>query len=138
MTTPNSFLYQVRRAAGVVALAALSVPLMVQAAGVKATGAAPYGDQLAECLSAGNQSRRDCMIEAQAAQRALRGGQLQTSDAQALQANALARCERVPAESLATCQRMARGEGQRDGSVAEGAIIKRLVEVVPAPVNNRP
>lgn len=44
-----------------------------------------------------------------------------------LERNALARCETRPSQDRPTCQRMARGEGEAQGSVTSGAIIKQLV-----------
>ena len=85
-----------------------------------------------ECASAlATQDTQMCQREVARARAAGKRGQLVTPDADTMLANQLARCDRHPAESRATCVRMVRGEGTRSGTVAEGGVLKSLTEIVP-------
>lgn len=94
-----------------------------------------YQAERARCLNGSSaQDRKTCLQEASAARDEARKGRLQPTTPDYL-ANALARCERVPEADRADCQALARGQGQSEGSVAQGAIVHRLVtrEVVATP-----
>ena len=92
---------------------------------------AVYRRDRADCLAGRSaQDRKTCLQEAGAALAAARRGQLVSPDAATLVANALRRCQAVRAEDRSDCERMARGEGSREGSVAEGAILKRISRIV--------
>jgi hypothetical protein len=93
---------------------------------------AAYRKERAHCMSGrSSQERPTCLREAAAARDAARHGRLGDVDARALAENALLRCQRVPQADRADCERLARGEGRRDGSVAEGAVVKEVRRVLP-------
>ncbi|MCX2861738.1 hypothetical protein OOZ63_07795 [Paucibacter sp. PLA-PC-4] len=94
-----------------------------------------YRAERAACLQGrSSQTRETCLKEAGAAlaeaRRAKPGAQAQPD----YLANALARCERVPAVERVDCERLVRGQGSSSGSVAEGAIVRKIISksVVPA------
>ena len=97
-----------------------------------------YQQERAACLDGSSpQDRVTCLKEAGAARAEARRGTLDNGErAGQLQRNALKRCGAVAAADRKDCERLALGEGQRSGSVAEGAIVKtlvtRTVEPVPA------
>lgn len=82
--------------------------------------------------------RTNCLRDAGAARaQALRTGPSSTSPEQ-LQRNALQRCQaHKSAEDQATCERMARGDGNTSGSVESGGVIRELTTQVPAPMPPR-
>jgi hypothetical protein len=49
------------------------------------------------------------------------------------QANALARCERLPEAERADCQLIAKGAGTQEGSVGQGGVLYKLVTKTAAP-----
>lgn len=84
------------------------------------------------CLSGrSGQPREVCLREFHAAREEMRRGRLDSSSPEALRANALARCEPLPAADREACRRMAIGEGGRDGTVAGGGQLRWLKETVP-------
>lgn len=94
-----------------------------------------YRAERAICLEGRSSQRREtCLKEAGAAlaeaRRARPGAQQALPD---YLANALARCERVPAAERADCERLVRGEGSSSGSVAEGAIVRQIISKSVAP-----
>jgi len=98
---------------------------------------AQYQQDRADCLAGRTQQdRATCLKEAGAALVEARRGGLTSADAGTLQRNAVARCQRQPAEDRADCERLARGEGRTSGSVEGGGVIKEIVTrtVGPAPV----
>ena len=121
--------------------AALLVGLLVliatagvaQAAGQGTADAqAQYRQTAADCRAGRTQqSLADCLREAGAALQESRSGRLTSSDDATRQANALLRCQRQPAAQREACQKLARGEGRSEGSVAEGGVLRTLVEIVP-------
>ena len=123
-----------RQGAAVAALAALFSLAPAHAARTSAADAA-YQKERAACLNGSNQQdRKTCLREASAAHQEALRGELQTESAQTLLANKLKRCEVQPAgESRIACERLARGEGMVDGSVAAGGQIKELVTVTVGP-----
>ncbi len=125
-------------ARGLLAAAALLVLAPAALAQDKPSRAAidaTYQRDRAACLDSASQHERSaCLREAGAARaEALRGRQLTGASPEALERNALQRCQRLPPENKMLCERMARGEGTASGSVAAGGLIKELVIQVPAP-----
>lgn len=93
-----------------------------------------YRAERAACLEGrSSQSRETCMKEAGAAlaeaRRTKPGAQAQPD----YLANALARCERVPVAERIDCERLVRGQGSSNGSVAEGAIVRQIISKSVAP-----
>lgn len=124
-------------ALAVCALAA--APAWLQAAAPAATEPAQLADAAyradrAACLSGRSpQDRVTCLKEAGAVRAERRSGRLDSSTSAAtLQANALKRCEVQPPQARADCERLARGEGSRDGSVDGGGVIKEIITRIPA------
>lgn len=101
---------------------------------------AVYRQERAKCLDGrSQQDRATCLQEAGAALAEARRGRLDNhEDAATLARNALLRCQRQRAEDRPDCERLARGEGARSGSVEGGGVIKEIVTrtagPVPAPV----
>ena len=113
----------------------LLLPLTANAATADSGSAeANYRKERADCMSGRSiQDRQTCLKEAGAALAESRRGQLKSADAAQLQANAVERCQRVPADDRQACEAMARGEGQRSGSVAEGAVLTQFSTLSYAP-----
>jgi hypothetical protein len=89
-----------------------------------------YQRERAACLSGQTSQDRDtCLKEAGAARAAARRGRLDNGgDAESRAANATERCRvHADADDRLACERMARGEGRIEGSVAEGAVVKEMV-----------
>jgi hypothetical protein len=118
------------------------LPALLLAWGATTVAAAPrsadtvYQQERAACLEGrSSQDRATCLKEAGAARAEARRQGLDNGETPAqLRANALLRCQRVAADDRASCERMALGEGQRDGSVAEGAVVKQLTTRSAAPM----
>jgi hypothetical protein len=117
-------------------LAALALALAGAAGAqtVKPDAASADRQAQAGCLAGSTtQDRATCLKEAAAARAERRQQRLDNGETPAqLRANALLRCQRVAADDRAACERMAQGEGQRSGSVAEGAVLKQITTPVPA------
>jgi len=119
------------------AAASLLLPLLWTAAmaaepATRSTDAeARYRQERAACLDGrSSQDRNTCMKEAGAARGEARRHRLDNGESPTqLRANALLRCQPVPGADRAACERMAMGEGQRSGSVAEGAVLKQITTV---------
>ncbi len=98
---------------------------------------AVYRQERAKCLDGrSQQDRATCLQEAGAALAEARRGRLDNrEDAATLARNALLRCQRQRPEDRPDCERLARGEGSRSGSVEGGGVIKEIVTrtVGPAP-----
>lgn len=126
-------------ARGLLAAAALLVltpAVLAQSKPSRAAIEATYRSDRAACLdSASQHERSSCLREAGAVRaEALRGRRPLTElSPEELARNALQRCQRLPPENKALCERMVRGEGTASGSVAAGGVIKELVIQVPAP-----
>jgi hypothetical protein len=117
---------------------ALSAPLPALAGGSSTEASAGnssealYRKERADCLQGRtSQDRQTCLKEAGAALAESRHGGLAGADPAQLAANAALRCQAVPAEDRAACQAMARGEGQVDGTVAQGGVVKQITTVEP-------
>ena len=77
--------------------------------------------------------RAACMREAAAAKQAKQQGNLNSTGG--YEENALARCQRQPADARAACEKRVRGTGNTEirGSVQGGGKIRRTETPVPAP-----
>lgn len=118
--------------------AGLSLLLAAAAAGAAPAGAdsaqSRYRAERAVCLEGrSSQSRETCLKEAGAALAEARRAQPGAQARPDYLANALARCERVPAAERADCERLVRGQGSSSGSVAEGAIVRQIISKSVAP-----
>jgi len=106
--------------------------LMVLACGAASsasagTAEANYQREKADCMNGRTaEDRSTCLKEAGAALAEARRGGLTTPTRSQRMANAIQRCQAQPAESRADCERVARGEGSVDGTVAEGGDFKEL------------
>ena len=119
------------------------LPALLLALAAGATTAAPnrnadavYQQERAICLEGrSSQDRATCLKEAGAARAEARRQSLDNGESPAqLRANALQRCAKVPADDRPECERMALGQGERSGSVAEGAVVKQLTTRTVEPV----
>ena len=88
-----------------------------------------YEADRAACLAGmSHQDRATCLKEAAAARNEALRGRLDNGETpDQRRANALARCRVQPAADRADCERLARGEGLNEGSVAEGAVMKQTI-----------
>jgi hypothetical protein len=78
-----------------------------------------------------NQDRATCLREAGAAkQEAGRGNLRDTGD---YSKNASKRCDTLPPDQKADCERRSMGEGSVSGSVGSGGVVRELVTPIPAP-----
>lgn len=118
--------------AGFGLVAAMLLPTWAQAE----TPQQAYNREKAACMAGRpGQTQTDCLYEARSVLRdALAKKPQPDTSPEALERNRLQRCERQPAEDRAECQRLARGEGTVEGSVAEGAVVKELVTRSDKPV----
>ena len=116
-------------------LALITTAGVAQAAGqgmADAQAQAQYRQTVADCRAGRTQqSLADCLREAGAALQEARSGRLVSSDDATRQANALVRCQRQSPAQRSACEKLARGEGRSEGSVAEGGVLRTLVEIVP-------
>lgn len=77
-----------------------------------------------------NQDRATCLREAGAAkQESQRGNLRDTAD---YNNNASKRCDTLPADQKADCERRSMGEGSASGSVGSGGVVRELVTPIPA------
>lgn len=105
--------------------ATLLLPTVVRAETPQQT----YQRERAECMAGrAGQTQADCLYEARSVLRDTLAGKTQPDTSpETLAKNRLLRCERQPEADRAECQRLARGEGKSEGSVAEGAVVKEIV-----------
>lgn len=119
-----------RKAAFILALLALSTSVAAtraMAAGDASDASARYQAERAVCNSGqSNQARETCLKEAGAALKESRKGRLDGNQ-DAYEQNALTRCNALPPDDLAACQRRIKGEGTTSGSVREGGLVRELV-----------
>jgi len=96
---------------------------------------ANYRRERAACMSGqSNEDQQTCLKEAAAARfEASRGG-LTTPTPRQLVQNALLRCQAQPIADRDACERMVRGEGRQEGSVAQGAVVREIgtTQIAPA------
>jgi hypothetical protein len=124
----TTFAATARRAAAALAVAALGAPLLVQAQ-ADTSPQDTYRQDRAECMAGRTtQSRTLCLYDARLALEAAKDGRLMAVDPAELERNSLARCDGVPSEARDSCLRIAQGEGEREGSVEEGAVVMWLDE----------
>lgn len=121
----------------------IAAALVVFGAAVQAADLTPqqaYQQQRAACLQGHTgQDRQTCLREAGAALAEARRGTLAAGGDAAWQRNALARCEaHQDAGERQACERMARGEGSQQGSVAEGGILYELTTRSVEPAASEP
>lgn len=105
--------------------AALSLPLCALAETPQQT----YRRDVAECkIGRAGQTQADCLYEARSVLRdALAKKPQPDTSPETLAANAVLRCQKQPVADRPACERLARGEGSRAGSVEDGAVVKELV-----------
>ena len=77
-----------------------------------------------------NQDRATCLREAGAAKQESQRGNLRDSGDYG--SNASRRCDTLPADQKADCERRSMGEGSVSGSVGSGGVVRELVTPVPA------
>ena len=77
-----------------------------------------------------NQDRATCLREAGAAKQEAQRGNLRDSGDYG--SNASKRCDTLPADQKADCERRSMGEGSVSGSVGSGGVVRELVTPVPA------
>jgi hypothetical protein len=83
------------------------------------------------CMNGNTSQDRDtCLREAGAAKQESRQGKL--GDSGDYRSNASKRCETLPADQKADCERRSMGEGSVSGSVDSGGVVRELVTPVPA------
>ncbi len=100
--------------------------------GNKATST--YQKERAACLNGQtSQDRQTCLREAGAALQESRRGGLTNPSPEVLARNAAQRCKSQPLAERVDCERLARGEGEKEGSVAEGAIVREITTVQTEP-----
>lgn len=108
-----------------IAAATLAAPLVARADEAMDT----YRSERADCMAGRTtQSKALCLYDARLALEAAREGRLVIATEEQRQQNVLARCDAVPEDGRDSCLRIARGEGERDGSVAQGIMMMWLVE----------
>lgn len=91
---------------------------------------ANYKNEMAACRNESLKSMRAaCITEANKTLSDYRRGA--ESYQQTLQGNALQRCNVLTGDSRRDCESRLRGEGNSDGSVAEGGILRETVTIVP-------
>lgn len=95
-----------------------------------------YQQQRADCLAGRTaEDQSTCLREAGAARQAAQKGDL--SNGSDYQRNTLQRCQPLPPDDRADCERRVRGEGNTSGSVGGGGIYRELRTTVPAPENGK-
>lgn len=100
--------------------------------GGSSTAANSYQQQRADCLAGKTaEDQTTCLREAGAARQAAQRGDLRNGAD--YQRNALQRCQPLPPEDKADCERRVRGEGSASGSVGGGGIYRELRTTIPAP-----
>jgi len=77
-----------------------------------------------------NQDRATCLKEAGAAKQESQRGNLR--DSGDYSGNASKRCDTLPPDQKADCERRSKGEGSVSGSVGSGGVVRELVTPVPA------
>jgi hypothetical protein len=77
-----------------------------------------------------NQDQATCLREAGAAKQESQRGNLRDSGDYG--SNASKRCDTLPADQKADCERRSMGEGSVSGSVGSGGVVRELVTPVPA------
>ncbi|MBK4734147.1 hypothetical protein JJB74_05950 [Noviherbaspirillum sp. DKR-6] len=95
-----------------------------------------YQQQRADCLAGRTaEDQATCLREAGAARQAAQKGDL--SNGSDYQRNAMQRCQPLPPDDRADCERRVRGEGSTSGSVGGGGIYRELRTTKPAPEDGK-
>jgi hypothetical protein len=112
-----------------------SLNAMLVLSAVLGTASTWAADDAAASCNDPRVDRSACMREAGAARQASQQGNLTSSGG--YDENALARCERQPADARAACEERVRGTGNAEvrGSVPGGGKIRQTETPVPAPAN---
>ena len=93
-----------------------------------------YRQERANCMNGNTtQDRATCLREASAALQESRRHGLTTPSGDVRAQNAVQRCQRQPKEDRADCERLALGQGTREGSVGEGAIVREITTLQAQP-----
>ena len=120
----NPYLLSAKTMLASVGLAALAGGTSLAAAG---TPDENYRKERADCMSGHTaEDRATCLREAGAALVEAKRGNLTTEPPNVLASNALQRCKVQPPQDRADCERLVRGEGSQEGSVAQGAAIRQI------------
>lgn len=120
----NPYLFSAKTVLAGVGFAALTGGASLAAAGTPEDN---YRKERADCMNGHTQQDRPtCLKEASAALVEARRGNLTSPSADVLAANAVKRCEVQPPKDRADCERMMRGEGSREGTVAQGGVIREI------------
>lgn len=91
-----------------------------------------YRQERADCLAGRtDQGRATCLYEARSALRDARAGKLTDADPATLAANALRRCEPVPVDVKDDCERLVRGLGEQEQTVAYGGGVSWVAHDIP-------
>lgn len=104
--------------------------LTAYSAGDSDNAAANYKNEMAACKNESPKSMRAaCIAEANKTLSDYRRGT--ESYQQMLQSNALQRCNVFKGDNRRDCESRLGGEGNADGSVAEGGVLRETVTIVP-------
>lgn len=113
------------------ALMMVAAPVVAAEPGTARAGTSSYEKERADCLAGRTaQDVKTCLKEAAAARDDTRRGQLSTASSEELKNNALLRCQRVAEADRQDCRDMVMGAGSREGSVADGAVLKRIDRMI--------
>ena len=131
------------RAAVAVMTMLVACSAWAQAPASKADIEARFQQDKAACMPIDDvQERNSCLREAGAVRaEALKGVPKGGESAEVRLRNALQRCNPLPPDRKAICERMVRGEGSESGSVQGGGVIRELTiieQVEPLPPGARP
>ena len=103
----------------------------VGADGARQGGAGTVAQERQNCMDGKtNQDRATCLREAGAARQESQRGNLR--DSADYGSNASKRCDTLPADQRADCERRTAGEGSVSGSVGSGGVVRELVTPIPA------
>jgi len=101
------------------------------AADVDRQGGSTIAQERQNCMDGKtNQDRATCLKEAGAAKQESQRGNLR--DSGDYSGNASKRCDTLPPDQKADCERRSMGEGSVSGSVGSGGVVRELVTPVPA------
>jgi hypothetical protein len=129
MKPESSFFRQPFRTAALAAALLMAASMTCAADGGRP--ASTVGQERQNCVDGNtSQDRATCLREAGAAkQESQRGNLRDTGD---YSGNASKRCDTLPPDQKADCERRSMGEGSVSGSVGGGGVVRELVTPVPA------
>ena len=132
----SSAIPSIRRIGLALAVAAVPFVHAIAAGPDRAAVDARYQSDRQACMQrADPESQKACLREAGAArQEALRGtlGEGASSDESQWQRNALSRCQvHTDPVDRSACERMVMGQGEAQGSVEEGGMVRQIITVLP-------